>query len=623
MPSLTGKTIRVRTVYLVTIFCATVLLAAGGASGSGVSGADIYWDEPAGGHFGQFANWNPMQVPGADDTAIFNLFTTYWVDMILPGGNTNLNCHFRRGEVEFKTFGNPYTLTGELVVGYYDGDTAAVAMSGHLLETENAYMGKEGNSSGSLTIGSEMMMTVSDLLCVGNGGCGELIINNGTGAHDTTVEAGKLQVGTHTNAVGNVEITGSDASLTVTYWQFWLGDSGLGTMSIDDGATVKTTHTDGTIRIGYGATGDGEITVTGGDSLLEAETAGIIVGQSGKGALTIDDGATAKTSDGSGWIELGYEAAGVGEITVQNGSTLEAGGAPILVGRLGKGTLNVLGGSEAHSSGELFVAGGENATGDVLVSGTDSKYISDSGYASTIGWIGTGTLTIEDRGLVQVNAMLIGVDPTGHGTVTLIDSGSTLKVNNLAVGLEGIGGLYVNDGRVALGAVDPATIPDGEVHMGTGSEIRGTGTIACKVVNINGDLRPGWFLDVAPGILTINGDYEQRADGKLIIELGGTERGVNYNALDVTGDVELAGTLKVELYSFQPQEGDTFLVLDCDWSAVSTTFNTLDLQPLSGNLDWDVSDLYNSGEISVIPEPASAMLLLFGGVLAMLRHRRN
>jgi hypothetical protein len=69
--------------------------------------------------------------------------------------------------------------------------------------------------------------------------------------------------------------------------------------------------------------------------------------------------------------------------------------------------------------------------------------------------------------------------------------------------------------------------------------------------------------------------------------------------------------------SFTP--GQSFDILD--FGTVSGTFSLLNLPGGEGN--WDTSKLYTTGEITVVPEPAAATLLLAGALLALRRRRAN
>ncbi|KKL73886.1 hypothetical protein LCGC14_2070440, partial [marine sediment metagenome] len=82
------------------------------------------------------------------------------------------------------------------------------------------------------------------------------------------------------------------------------------------------------------------------------------------------------------------------------------------------------------------------------------------------------------------------------------------------------------------------------------------------------------------------------------IELGGTDQGVDYDFLDVAGEVSLSGTLDVTLIDpFTPSFAQTFDILH--WGTLGGTFNTINLPGLDPGLVWETTDLYNTGEISV------------------------
>ncbi|MDY7011588.1 MAG: PEP-CTERM sorting domain-containing protein [Planctomycetota bacterium] len=565
MPTLDGKAIRMGSVYLAAIFCATILLTAGG-----VLGDEIKWNNTAGGSFNLDTNWNPVQVPDADDTAVFDLAQTPAYDVTFNAGITNDRCHFRTDEVNMYLNGYTYILLGvndySLVVGESSPDLACVVMTGGTLQTRSAHVGLYASSIGILdVVGADMTMNIDEWLTVGEDGAGGLGISEGATVTSRRFHAGALNSGSNST----VYITGPDSSLTVTGEFFAVGDSGSASMRIDAGATARTTHA-------------------------------------------------------GGWIRAGSQAGSYGEIIVENDSLLDAESSPMIIGDWGKGSLTVAAISTAHSAGELFVAGSEGSSGDVLIT-AESEYVSDSVYISKIGDAGTGTLIIEDMSRFQGYSMVVGNRPTGDGTVTLYDSGSTLEVDYLRVGREGAGRLEVNDGRVAMGDVDPSTVPDGEVHIGVGGELGGTGTIACKVLNIAGEVRPGGTIlpTRIPGILNIDGDFEQHADGTLVIEIGGTSRGDEYSVLDVSGEFTIGGALISEaINGYDPQLGDTFDILD--WVTSTGEFDTIWLPP-TPVVDWwwDTSMLYRTGEITVVPEPATLMLLGIGGLPALRSRKRG
>jgi fibronectin-binding autotransporter adhesin len=58
----------------------------------------------------------------------------------------------------------------------------------------------------------------------------------------------------------------------------------------------------------------------------------------------------------------------------------------------------------------------------------------------------------------------------------------------------------------------------------------------------------------------------------------------------------------------------------------SGTFDTFVLPTLDTGLEWDTSQIYTNGTISVvavIPEPGRVLLLLFGAITMVMRRRRR
>ena len=112
----------------------------------------------------------------------------------------------------------------------------------------------------------------------------------------------------------------------------------------------------------------------------------------------------------------------------------------------------------------------------------------------------------------------------------------------------------------------------GTVNVTGSGSLNGSGIVAGKLTN-NATVSPG----NSPGIITVDGNYEQGSTGTLNIELGGTTAGTQYDQLDVNGTVTLAGSLNRSLINgFNPAVGNTFTIIDNDGTdAVSGTFSGL------------------------------------------------
>ena len=85
------------------------------------------------------------------------------------------------------------------------------------------------------------------------------------------------------------------------------------------------------------------------------------------------------------------------------------------------------------------------------------------------------------------------------------------------------------------------------------------------------------------------------------MELGGTTPGTQYDQLHVGGTLSIGGILSVSLINgFMPAVGSSFDLLD--WGTLSGTFSSLSLPTLATG-QWDTSQLYTTGVLSVIPSP--------------------
>jgi hypothetical protein len=91
----------------------------------------------------------------------------------------------------------------------------------------------------------------------------------------------------------------------------------------------------------------------------------------------------------------------------------------------------------------------------------------------------------------------------------------------------------------------------------TGGVLQGNGLVLGSVSNA-GTVSPG----ASPGQITIAGDYTQLPNGKLIIEIAGTNAGSTFDRLIVNHNAALDGTLNVSLLNgFYPAANSSFTFL--------------------------------------------------------------
>ena len=569
--------------------------------------------------------------------------------------------------------------SGQLAVGAYGTGTMTVQNGGDVV-SGNSRIGQYAGANGTATVtGAGSTWTENSSMYVGGTSAGATtrgtlnIQNGGLVTVASTLKLWYLDA-THYGQLNmsNGTLVASTLDLGSAAAQF--SDNAGSTVRINSLAGSNTSF-NGTLQLGHSG-GTGNYTVTAGKSLAVGGefdvgynsagtlavagnlTAGhLIMGLTGgNGTVTIQNGGSAVVGSGAGWTRVGYAGTGtlnvnagghltdsvsfIGSDATSTGTATVAGTwtntSDLTVGFDGNGTLNV--GAGGVVDGGTFISIGRNGTssrGAVTVDGT----LTTSGQLA-VGAMGTGTMTVRNGGDVVSGDSRIGQYTGANGTATVTGAGSTwtenssMYVGGTAAGNGGTGTLNVSNGA-ALSVANTLKIWSGDdavnfsggtiaantIDISSGGAFNFTGgtlhtvTFKGNLLNQGGTLAPG----SSPGLTTVEGNYTQSA-GILDIELGGRARGTQYDALNVMGSLTLGGTLNVSLWNgFNPALSDTFNILD--WGSVHGLFSTINLPLLSGNLQWDQSRLYTTGEIGVVPEPSVLALVLGAGAMGVLALR--
>jgi T5SS/PEP-CTERM-associated repeat protein len=190
------------------------------------------------------------------------------------------------------------------------------------------------------------------------------------------------------------------------------------------------------------------------------------IGYGSDGSLTVDDGSDLV----SGYGSVGDNpATATGVVAVAGtGSTWTIDNS-LYLGYLGKGTLSISdGGVVTSESG--FLGHDSSSMGTVTVVGGGSQWINT--YDSYVGFYGSGLLRIADGGVASTDSVLIGyASGFGSGTVTVDGAGSMWTSNRLDVGFFGTGTLAITNGGTA-------TTGPSNIGSGTHALTSGTGTVA-------------------------------------------------------------------------------------------------------------------------------------------------
>ena len=347
-----------------------------------------------------------------------------------------------------------------------------------------------------------------------------------------------------------------------------------------------------------------------------------IVGDRGVGVLSALGGGRATIT---GDIVLGRTPRGDGRMQVrQTGSRVEYGGtlgapARFLIGNEGVGEL-VVGLENDPAPGpqivqiqpvqEVVVGNEAGSIGRVTIAGTGSRWITTAGR-TVFGERGHAEVSVRAGGTFESNSpneVRIANLQGSFGMLEVRGPGSMATVaSSLAIGLGGQGVVTVSPGATLSAAGGINVLPRGRLV--------GAGTVSGTLVN-TGEVRvgvppAGESMPTGFGVLQVQGDYRQlgpsvvgqQQSGSLVVRLGGTERGVDYDAVDVTQDAFLGGGLFVTLTEPYmqvggPKVGDVFEILE--GAQLDPSSRTFDVALLPGFPDDRLLRVnYASGRVQI------------------------
>lgn len=363
------------------------------------------------------------------------------------------------------------------------------------------------------------------------------------------------------------------------------------------------------------------------------------------------------------------------EVTIENGAFVEVGSVNIENGQkilVTGGTLRAgAGGATLGGNAQLALQGGRFVTPNLT--STPGSFLWTGGTLElsdttpfTVGnnaLSGTGSLTLnaacalelpDAQATVQAGKFLVlesgakfqAKDALNLGIITadgatlegsesfsnqgtiLLSRGSILRtadfVNESGSQIFASGGV-----NAVFGGTDGSEfVNQGDVTVGVGSELEfylpvsGAGSFSGPgQVVFNAGYSPG----NSPAEVTFEGNLILGSDNRLILEIGGTERGAEYDALVIEGVFILGGGFELQLIDgFTPTLGNRFDLFDA--SAINGDFESFHftLAPLEAGLAWDVTEVSRTGVVSVVavPEPAVPALLGFATLTFLLRRHR-
>ncbi len=648
---------RITSLLAVTGFFA-MSVGAHAASNTWVGDTNV-WDT------GSATNWTSPTTWTSGDDAVFGA----------PGGGglslalTTVSAH----NIDFNTTG--YSLTGSslTLTGTTPTITTAPDVSASIssvilgsaglrkagtgtlnLTGENTYTGGTTINGGTLALsgGNNRLLSTGT---VNFGGTGTLDIgstnqslgalNSSTAATATntvtgtgTLTATNITVNTAVNTTATMEFGTLNSSLTVNATNMTVASAGSGapgtpTLTANANFIGNTNATIATVTVGLNTRENKASTsmnavgsLTMGSGTLTATN--LIIGQdtSGTDNYTLAANTQGTFTTGAGTVKvttltMGDKRSAVGLNTVNsifnlsNGGTLEA--------------TTIKNGADANTrvtrtfnwnNGTITNLGATN----LVISSNTSDTTPAAALTIKLADSGMHTFDIVSGQTGTVSARL--VDATTGGTLNKAGAGTlTLGAVNTYTGTT-----TVSDGTLVIsGSISTSVLT---TVNGTGT-LGGTGTVGALTVATGGTLAPG----NSPGILNA-GHTDLQSGSNFNVELNGPIAGTDYDQLNVSGTVTLAGALNLTIGS-TPVNGELFFILANDGAdAIDGTFSGLadghtfsasgqDFQiSYFGNYDsvTPANNSFTGGNdvvLMAIPEPAAAFLGSLG-MLVLLRRRR-
>jgi fibronectin-binding autotransporter adhesin len=576
------------------------------------------WTTFGSGNFNDAANWFPSGAPGAGDFVSFEVGSGNPYKVTFPGTDIGIGgggagaADYATGFLRVRDSG--VTFDGSTSFG--KGASTYTVTSATQTEANRAIIiGVGPAENASLTVSH------SSIVC-----CGLLSSFSGVAATlgDSVGASGTLNMN-----VGTFNVTGSDFTQT----QLIVGNNGNGTLNVNNGADVHVSGFNSTVALGHHATGTGTVSINGAGSTWTNDDQ-LWVGESGTGTLTIENGGGLVTSSGAGNSSIiGVFGGSNGMVTITGAGSTWNDNNGLTVGNSGNGTLLIADGGSLTSTGTAL-GGGFAASGTATVTGAGSTW---TDLSTIIGTTGAGALTIQDGASMTSGSALIRGLNSGSGQVLVAGAGSTWTVTTgpLMIGLP--------EGGFTTGPTSLTINPGGTVNvvhnidLDTNSTLKlQGGTLSAAEIGLNGRQFNGQFQwtagtlhvgifrksltnqggTLAPGhsagTTTIDGNYTQQAAGSMEIEIGGTTANTQYDVVDISGFATLGGGLQLSLInSFMPAALQTFTVLFS--SGITGAFSNVSNGQRIGVADGSGSFLVNYGAGSAF-DPTQVTLSGFQAV---------
>jgi fibronectin-binding autotransporter adhesin len=583
------------------------------------------------------------------------------------------------GTVNVDGSGTRWQNNGYLQIGRYGSGTLNVQNGGRVDNTIG-YLGRSSGSDGTANIqgNGSSWNNANDLqvggTTFGRGGTGTLnVSDNGTVNVGETLQVWDSSTVNLNNATinaatisGNGEFNFNSGTINLSNDLLLNANSSLNNLNL---SAIKTLSVNGTTTLAA----DDILTLDGGNfSTGSLVTEGYFDFKRGTFNLTNDDFTVNSTGLMGSLVQLNQ-----GQIinvsnnsAVFDGSVLSLNNAQFNTDTMiNAGALNIEGSAARFSAnttinyGDIAMQGsfatldGDNLFNNGLIngqgrinaslsnnsSGEIALYRNDNLRFTGIGNTNNGEIKLRGGTAHFDNDLVNGSNGVINGEGALIVNGGLNNEGSMQFsgGNSSIEGDVNNTGSITVTGNATATFYDDVIHNGSEILVR-EGSAAVYFSNVSG---AGAFtgnglnffegtLSVgnSPALSTHEGDFGLGDLALTYIELGGNERGTEYDAIDIAGTASLDGELQVDWYDlglgdglFNAEVGDVFDIFYAE--TIIGEFDLLTLAILDESLKWDLQYLLDDSGMDIVrlnviaasAVPVPAAVWLFGsGLIALV-----
>lgn len=238
-----------------------------------------------------------------------------------------------------------------LYLGKAGTGTLQVSKQGRLF-SGTAYVGDAPGSYGEITIdGVWTVWANADQCFIGHYGTGIVNVLNGADFFPTAspYSTSAVYIGVAVGSVGRVNVENSNFRFSLG-GDLYIGYSGFGTLSLTNGSSALT----GNVYLGYSSSGEGHAVLSGPGSTWGSASSFIsfYIGYAGLGTLSITDGGSLRTT-GSSYIAR--NAGSRGQVLVDGPASTWIIGYDLYVGDSGSGVLTITNGGLVVVRGTLWI----------------------------------------------------------------------------------------------------------------------------------------------------------------------------------------------------------------------------------------------------------------------------